>query len=297
MANFLDALQQKRAQLAQPTQGLGQTEQTQRLLRARTGKATAEGLASSNIQEQAAVRETERTREEELLPQLQQQQEAQVQQAQGIQAREQEALQGVKQQRQFDTLQNRIKLNNILQNLQQERGQISTEQQQAALEQAGFILSMQDKKYVDELLRVGQQRRLDNKMNLLNELQDQIFGDTLSVLQEKLGQQNVLASTRRTFQEQLSDMSIEEAIRVAELEIRSREELAALERENLRYGAQQTAKAAAIQSKYAGLSGLLSGGIQAGGMYADRQKQLKQEEQQRQLSQILARQNVSGGKE
>ena len=269
MATLLDSLRSRRSQLLSPIQGGGQTAQAQSLLRGASGRSVGTSdIGASNIGEQLEVQEGQKILQEQLAPAIQTTGEAQNIEEQKLIGREREATSGALRQRNYDTVQNRLQINNILTNLSQQRGQLDLEKQGSALEQVGFLLSMQDKKYTDDLKRVGDQRRLTDKFNMLNEMQDIVFGSSIDILKARIGRDNILTESKRDFQRQLSQMSIDEAIKISQIEAQKLDEQAAVDRESIKYGAQASSLAAATAAKYEGISGLLSGAVKGAETYS-----------------------------
>jgi hypothetical protein len=219
MPNLLETIQQNRATLASQQQGVGdQTQQIQTLLNAKTGKApTSSDTGISNLGEQSAAA-TANQGQAQLGQQAAVQTQAENTQAAGIQQETGNQLRSVDQTRKFDTLQNRLQTQSVLNNLSQQKGDLSDQKSRASLEQVAFNLSMQDRRYVDTLQTIGTRRRLDNETNFKSEMQQVAFGDSLSMLNGKLAQGDLLSASDRDFAKALSDMSIADALKVAQIQ-------------------------------------------------------------------------------
>jgi hypothetical protein len=270
MANLLETIQQNRASLAAQQQGVGdQTQQIQSLLGAKSGKApTTSDTGISNLGEQSAAA-TANQGQAQLGQQAAVQTQAENTQAAGIQQDTTNQLASVSQARKFDTLQSRLQTQSVLNNLAQQKGDLSDQKSQAALEQVAFNLSMQDKKYVDTLENIGARRRLDNDVNFKSEMQQIAFGDSLSMLKQKLAEGDVLSASDRDFAKALSDMSIEDALRVAAIQSAGAQSAADL---NAAIAGTQ-AKAAATQANDAAMASAagqaVTAGVQGYGAYAN----------------------------
>lgn len=261
MANtLLDIIKTNTGKLASQQAPLeDQTQRAQGLMRARSGRAVG-GEAQSNLAEQSAVADTQ--------SQLAQQAQAlTTQQATtDIQAREQELAQEqararVDQARRFDTIENRTKTQSLLNELERDKASLDLEKDGARLEQAAFLLSMQDKQYVDNLQDIGQRRRLDNDAAFRQEQQELIIGNALELLEQKLGNADILSISDADFRRVLADLSLDEARQLADLELddmrkRSDAGLATVERDYA-----QRAATSEIQNRLQGMQGLLQGGL------------------------------------
>lgn len=216
--NLLQTIQQNRQTLAQPQGVTDQTQQVQGLMAAKSGKAAAApDTGISNLGEQSAVATTnQQLGQQQVLNTAQSQAENTA--AAGIDQNTAIQKTNIAQQNAFNTVQNRVQTNAILNSLAQDKGNIQTQQKQAALEQVSFNLSMQDKQYTDTIQNIGARRRLDNDVNFKSEQQQIAFGNSLSILQQKLGESDVLAASDRDFQKALSNLSIQDAMKIAQIQ-------------------------------------------------------------------------------
>lgn len=270
MPNLLETIQQNRANLAgAPAQNTDQTQRLQDLLRAKSGRATGGGeTATSNLGEQQAVQGTN-AQLGQLAGQAQIQTQAENQTAANEAQQTAQQKQAIDQGRRFDTVQNRIQTQSILNDLGRNKGQVSLDKQRANLEQVAFNLSMQDKDYVDSLQDVGRRRRLDDEANFRNEMAENAFGSSLDLLKQKLGQGDVLQASDRDFQKTLSKMSIDDAKAIADLQMDDAAAASAMQEDLARSNAATAAKAGNQQAMYQGIGGLASAGIQGYGSYQD----------------------------
>lgn len=269
MPNLFDTIQQNRTGMVSgPAPVTDQTNQVQTLLRAKSGRAVGGGdEAASGIGEAAANDQTNQQLRG-LGQQVQAQGQAEKVQAQGQEQQFQQQKQQIDQARKFDTLQNKIQVQQVLNDLSQKKGQLSMEQQQSKLEQASFLMSMQDKQYTDTLQQVGNTRRLNNEANFRNEMQEQAFGDNIALLRQKLGTQDVLATNDRDFQKMLSGMSIQDAQAMASIEAKNARSSSDIEAGAATTAAQNKAAAANLQNQFKAAGTLVNAGTQAYGAYA-----------------------------
>lgn len=276
MANLFDTIRQNRSALG--GQQAGVTEETgklQSLLRAKSGRAVAGGdAAPSNLGEQAAVSQTNaQLGQIGQGLQIQQQSDDLAAHSQQQQAQQQRA--DIDQARRFATVQNQLKTNQLLSELSRDKATLNLDRDRARLEQASFLLAMQDKKYTDELQDVGRRRRLDDAAVFQKEMEEMAFGDSLALVKQKLGNNDVLSASDRDYKAALTGMSIDDAIKVAEIEMAAEAKASEMEREAAKSGATLSAKTANTQSMYQAGGQLVNTGIQAYDKYSDSKSQNK----------------------
>lgn len=261
MANLLETIKQNRQALTQPAGVEDQTQKVQTLLRAKSGKAVGGGDAvTSNLGEQAAVQNTN-VMMGQVAGQAQVQQQGDVLAQAQQQQQERLQRQDIDQAKKFDTVQNRLQTQTVLNDLSRNKGALDQDKQQAQLEQAAFLLSMQDKKYTDQLQEIGRRRRLDDEGAFKSEMQDQAFGDSLGLLQSKLGNQDVMSSSDRDFKQAMSSLNVDDALKIAEMNQASNERMAAIDANAIRQGAAISARQAAGTEQAQSLASLVSAGV------------------------------------
>lgn len=247
--SLFQSLNASLGQAAQP-QGVqgGQTQQLQKLSAAASGKALGAGgprldnteerqqlsqasLAQKALQGQASLDQA----------QLQQQQSQQQQeyQQQGQQLSE-KAL-NVKQQFQEQA-------QGIINDYSRSGQQLDMQKDAARMEQLGFTMRLSNEKYVDQLQAEGARARLDNSTVFNEALQQSIFSDSTDLLNRDLTFKSALGADQRTFEKSMSDMDIGQAILISQI----------------------SATAANQQTFWSGVSGVVSGGAQAGAMMASK---------------------------
>lgn len=206
MANLLDTIRQNKPGVTDESQKL------QGLLRAKSGKAVAgPEVASSNLGEQQAVAQSQQQIQNEVVPQAQIQEQGQRQQTAGIKQAESQQVQGIEQSRRFDTIENRLKTQQILNDLERNKGQIDLARDKAQLEQVGQNLRLQNKQYIDNLQREGNRARLGNQAEFQEALADSVLGDSRELLEKNLGNKSILDATDRDFQKSLTEMDVNHA--------------------------------------------------------------------------------------
>lgn len=278
MANLLDTIRQNRSQLISDAQSqtaapAGATLQTQNLLRAKTGKAVGGGTAPaiSNLGEQAAIQQAQTGITEQVAPQveLQNAQEKQQQQAQNVQ--QQQALAGIEQQRQGQQQQFEQQANSILNQFNRDKSTLADQKSQAQLEQAAQVLNLKDQKYIEELQNIGAKRRIDSDADFKNSIQKLSLGNNLELLQSKLGSADVLSANDRDFQKAMADLSIEDALKQAQMQIDYMQKSGSANMADFQKDADIAARTAQAEATAAGLKGLIGGGIQGYSVYKSQQ--------------------------
>lgn len=220
MATLLDIINRNAAPAATPTPQLGQTQSAQNLLQAKTGKQVSGGSDTgiSDIQEKAVADQTKLN----LIP-LQQQ--AAMQSLAGQQASagiQQDADQTQASQAQARTglsLQGQIQTNQLLQDMEQNKGQLDLAKDNAKLQQLAFGLRMQDQQYVDNLQMAGAKNRLDDQAQFDIALQKSIFGENTDLLQQQLGGKSLMDANDREFKQFLNGLTIEQATALAKTDL------------------------------------------------------------------------------
>lgn len=272
--NTLLATIQKNSAVLAGTQAVGtsDTQAAQQLMAAKSGKSDAAGVGSiSSVGEQAANSQTQQTLTNSIAPKIEAQQaQTDVQAAQQTAQYNAQASQ-VAQSRQFDTANNQIQVQQMMQQLSQDKGNLQTQENQQKLEQTSFLLSMQDKQYTQNLQLVGQTQRLDNSANFQEEQQKLAFGSSLTLLQDKLGVQNAMNISQNDYETALSKMSIDQALQVGQAEMNDAANIAGQNMSLRQYQVGQTAALSGIQAQGQGLQSLIQAGTKGANAYANSQ--------------------------
>lgn len=262
------------------------TQQAQTLLAAKSGKAGVAGTGTvSNLGEQGSVAATQQ--------QLGQQGQAiDAQTTAGDIAARKQQIDTQNQQAQiaqagrFDTQQNRIQVQQLMQGLAQDKGNLDVQKDGARLEQTAFLLSMQDKQYVNKLQDVGQRQRLDQEANFRIAQQKMAFGSSLDLLKAKLQGQDISSMSQLDFQKTISDMSVQQALQIGDLERQDAQNQAQTTMDLEKYKSSQAAALSGIQAEGQGLQSLVqagtqgynaAAGAQASGVGDDQFQQYKQQ--------------------
>lgn len=222
MASLMDALKPQLTGQATEKPELGETEQVQRLMRAKTGKATEPGAGprQSAIAEKMAARQSELGRQElagkgEILAGQQEAQAADITQREQQQQRQ--AQQAVEAQQQQFQLQSDAMLNQFLQG----EKRLQTQQDLADLEQVGAGLRLQNQQYVDTLRQEGQKARLDDAINFKSQLAQQAFADSQDLISSDYAFRAVVEADDREFEKELQEISALDALEMVKRDIES----------------------------------------------------------------------------
>jgi hypothetical protein len=103
----------------------------------------------------------------------------------------------------------------ILQNLTQQRGQISLSREKSAMEQAGFLLRQSSKTYIDTLQLAGRKARLDTQLGFKSAMIDNVFREERDLLAADISFRRALGADRREFANWVADMDLDTALRIA----------------------------------------------------------------------------------
>ena len=100
---------------------------------------------------------------------------------------------------------------NILTAYEQKGQMLSDREDAAELEQVSFLLGMQDKGHMAVLNRMGAERKLSQDINFAEEANRLAMGEEMTALMDELGWKEGMLYDDLAFQENLSNISIEEA--------------------------------------------------------------------------------------
>lgn len=215
MANLLQNVQAGLGQTQQPMgtpSGLA-TEQALQASRAATGKAVQPGQGpklDTSLERAAAVQ-----------GQQAQQQVAQQAQAQQITMQAQE-----KQQQESFRLQIRSqterktaikqeaiqKVQSILDSYEKRGIEFDLQRQEADVEQAKFLIRLQDDQYIQQLQMTSARERLDNEFVFNVSLAQSVFGEYYNLMLDNVSFQKMLNSDRREFESEMKTMEVNHEI-------------------------------------------------------------------------------------
>lgn len=245
MANLLETIRNNSAALGTQKQGVqDNTQQVATLLRAKSGKAgSAPDSAISNLQETAAVDQTNNTIQNQVAPAQAIQQAGIEQQAKsatetaGIQKAE------LNQSRTFNEVENRLNTTKLLNQFEQNKGQLDLDKNKSQVQQFAQGLRLSNDKYISDLQREGSKARLDNEVKFNEALQNEAFDYDTQLQKQLFENEDIAKMSDRDFEKKLAQMGIDSAWTA----FRSNQ------------------KANAEKSKYQAIGSLVSAGIGAAG--------------------------------
>lgn len=224
MANLLQNVQAGLGQQQQPLgtpSGLA-TEQALQASRAATGKAVQPGQGpklDTSLERAAAVQ-----------GQQAQQQVAQQAQAQQIAMQAQE-----KQQQESFRLQIRSqterktaikqeaiqKVQSILDSYEKRGIEFDLQRQEADVEQAKFLIRLQDDQYIQQLQMTSARERLDSEFVFNVSLAESVFGEYYNLMLDNISFQKLLNADKRTFEAEIETMKINHKLYKNDLRFRT----------------------------------------------------------------------------
>lgn len=103
----------------------------------------------------------------------------------------------------------------IFNELERNKSQLGSQQGIAKLEELGFVLGLQDDKYVFDLEQQGEKQRLGNELEFKQSLQKAIYEDMYDLMEADTKFKEMIDADSREFQNELAKMDIEQALAVA----------------------------------------------------------------------------------
>jgi hypothetical protein len=103
----------------------------------------------------------------------------------------------------------------IINDLQNSRDRLSTAEQMDKMEAAAANLRLQDDKYRYELADMGRRQRLDDAVSFDDALKQAVFSEEWKLFQNNLAYKRMLDLDEAAFQKELSKISIEDALAMA----------------------------------------------------------------------------------
>ena len=214
MATLLERLQSKLGQ-GSKAQFSDEASRAAELLRARTGKqVSARGPQAGSMAERIATGSTQM--------QLDQQQQAGQlaaeqlgTQQQGLETAQQQAMEGAQLQQQGRRQAAQLQEEQILNQFQQGQRRLDNARDAAAMEQVAVNARLENRQYIDNLQRIGAQKRLDSGIEFQEELQRSIFSDMESLLSGDLQFNELMAASDNEFRKKMADIDINTALQIA----------------------------------------------------------------------------------
>jgi hypothetical protein len=116
--------------------------------------------------------------------------------------------------------QGRMEVDDLFADFARSNQELAFRKDAAQLEQFGTLLALQDRKYVDELNRIGEKRKLYDQSNWAKEKSRIVYGDNLDALMSDLQFKRGEDITNRDFQKQLASLDITTALEMARAAMR-----------------------------------------------------------------------------
>lgn len=209
--NLLDSIRQNSAV---PQQGVtDESQKLQTLLRAKSGKAIGgSGIASSNLGEQQAVVNTNQQIQAQVAPQAAIQTAGLEQQSQDIQQQEQLQTADISQAKRFDTIQTRLKTDQLLSDMERDKGRVDVLKDNARLEQLGQNLRLQTREYTDNLAREGAAARLDTDLAFKEAVLRNSMGTDMQNMNKAIDNNAVLTANDRDFARKVAQINVRDAM-------------------------------------------------------------------------------------
>ena len=108
-----------------------------------------------------------------------------------------------------------VQLNDIFANFQRSNEELEFRKDGAELEEIAFNLAMADREYLDELSRIGQQRRLEDDVAFRQDLTRTALGDEMTETLKSIGFQEDLGQQRRDWEKILTQMGADFTVDLA----------------------------------------------------------------------------------
>lgn len=262
--NLLDIIKQNTQKATQVVPTKEQTAEITRLLQAKSGKAVPQtGAAQVSLAERTQLDSNAQTMQElsdaanmqNLGIQQQaeeQQQQFQLQQAQGLQesrAAEQDFTQ---------------KLDNTLQAISQNRGELDLKKDAEIIESAMAQARLANDKYITELNAAAAKQGLQDSVKFKQAMLRNAFGNNLELLEDKIDFDRLASANDRQFREALSDIKINDIMDTTYDQIANLERSSQFAIEQGLIQGEDAARQANLQAQYNSVSSLITGLLQAG---------------------------------
>lgn len=141
-----------------------------------------------------------------------------------------DAMQANATQRLRDLMtQREVTMDNLFAEFDQSNKELEFRKDQSELEQLGFDLALSDRSYIDELNRIGRERMLTNELQFSEESARITLGDNLASLIQQLDWARSFNSDRRSWEEKLGQMSLDDAMQIYEMQVKGANERAIAE--------------------------------------------------------------------
>lgn len=234
--------QKKTEQEAVPQ--FGTTKAFQETVQAKTGKVSQRGAILSTETEALAIQQAqEQQKQRRYATQLAFDQQTQREEAQRFEQAQTTQRQSLQYQQVNFEMQQKVR--GILDSQIEAGIKLDLDKSRARAETVGFMMRLTNDKYIDNLKAEGMKSRLDNKLEFDEALQRSIFSEELEMFENDLNFRRLMSADEREFEKELAAINIDFALRIA--------------------GTEAEARATGVM--FSGLSGAVSGGLQAYSAY------------------------------
>lgn len=104
---------------------------------------------------------------------------------------------------------------NLWQQFDQSSEELEFRKDAADLEQLAHVMAMRDKDYLQELNNIATMNGLQDQLQFAKSMQDMTMGEEVSQLMDQYGWQEAYNKDARTFEKELQDMGLDQAMEIA----------------------------------------------------------------------------------
>lgn len=105
----------------------------------------------------------------------------------------------------------------LFEEARQVRSELDHDKYLSYLDQVAHSAAMSDRKYVDEITKIGQMRNLKDQLAFKKEAAQIAFGNDFEILRQNFDMQKLINADRRQAQQIISQMDIDTALKMAEI--------------------------------------------------------------------------------
>jgi len=231
----------------QQAEATDNTGAAKKLLRGKMGKAGGTALPSSSLAEQQGVAATQSNLDQQATQGMAQSRSIDQAQRAG-EMKQENTLKDMDQQRDQVAQQLSQQTTSLLNNLERSGKELDVNRDGSAIEQLGFDIAMNDKKYMADLASEGKRNRLTNDLSFKEGMQKAAFEDMESILKDDLTFKKMMGADKRAFNEEMSRMDVTTAMGILQDQISSAgkqrmiEGVGEMGTEGLKYGAKKYAE-------------------------------------------------------
>lgn len=217
MATLMDTIKKNLTGEAPKAPELGQTQRVQGLLEAKTGKAIEgdTGPARTTIQEKSAAQQTQAGLQDQSLQNRLQFQGIQQQDLEQTAKTQEQQLNLADQLQDYQSAFER-QTDSILGDFERDKRMLEDSRAASKVEQAGFLLRLQDQQYLSDLKQQGEMNRLNSSVGFKEAAFKSALEDSMDLFSSEQAFKTFSQSSDREFQNQLAQMDINFAMQMAD---------------------------------------------------------------------------------